>query len=1128
MRAPQAFDVCGALPTGVTVLEASAGTGKTYTIAALATRYVAGGARLDELLLVTFTRMATGELRERVRDRLTQAERALTAALDAGTDPADRVDRLLADGTRDEVATRRDRLGRALADFDAATISTTHGFCLEALSTLGVVGDIERGATVTEDATDLLDDVVDDLYVRRFHHERDKPPFDRAQAGEIARAVVLNPQAPILPEDREAARWPPAMRARLAEVVRLELDARKRRLGVITYDDLLVRLDGTLQAPDGGAAAIARLRERYRIVLVDEFQDTDPLQWRIVEAAFGSAPPEQDAAEGRALVLIGDPKQAIYAFRGADVHAYLAAAHAAVDQATLRENWRSDQDFISALDALFDGARLGHDEIVHRQVQAAEPNRGRRLHGAPVQAPLRVRVVHRRDPSIGTTKQGYAQLNPAREHVAQDVAADVVALLSSGAQVEGRPVRPGDVAVLVRTHRQATLVHDALSRADVPVVINGAGSVFATAPAAEWLTLLEALERPTSPPRAHTAARTCFIGWSARQVAEADDDAWETVHRRLHAWGRVLRTKGVASLLEVLTTGERLPARVLRERDGERRLTDLRHVAQLLHAAATAERLGTTALATWLRARIRAAAAESGDEERSRRLESDAEAVQVLTIHRSKGLEFPIVHAPYLWDPIGKPRGVQPIAFHHPRLGERAIDVGLEGELYDDHLRIATEEERGEDLRLAYVALTRARHQAVLWWAGSWSSRHSALSRLVFQRGERGHVAAETDVPGDDEAAARFGALAQRAPGCIEVERSELPVGRPRWAAPAEAARELAAATFDRPIDLRWRRTSYSGIVAGAHEARVASEPEVGLLDDEAETDGLPAGGAAEPAQVAALRELPVGLDAQPSGVHFGTLVHRVLELADFDAPDAEAELRTHVDAQLARRPLDVDAPGLARDLAAVLETPLGGAFDDVRLRDVARRDRLDELDFELPLAGGDTARGRVLLDAVAAVLAAHTPAGAPLHGYAGQLADERLARELRGYLTGSIDLVLRLPGERFVVVDHKTNRLAAPAEPLTAWHYRPGALDAAMQEAHYGLQATLYSVALHRYLRWRLRGYDPDRHLGGVAYLFLRGMTGAATPTVDGARVGVFAWTPPPTMVAQLSDVLDRGGAVA
>jgi exodeoxyribonuclease V beta subunit len=1123
------FDICGPLPTGVTVLEASAGTGKTFTIAALAARYVADGMPLHELLLVTFTRMATGELRERVRERLVGAEQGLDRAL-AGAAHSDEIVALLADGSRELVAERRRRLGRALADFDAATIATTHGFCQEALGGLGVAGDVEPDYTFVEDLSDLLEEVVDDLYVRRFHG-RETPAFNRAEAVRVAQIAVANPAARLepaaAPEDSIAA-----MRRRLAQAVRDELARRKRHLGVMSYDDLLTRLDDALQGP-GGRAVAARLQARYRVVLVDEFQDTDPVQWDIMRRAFG--------AGGVTLVLIGDPKQAIYAFRGADVYAYLEAARAAGARATLEVNWRSDQGLIDAYDALFGGARLGHEGIVYRRVRAAEANQAPRLSGAPSPAALRVRVVPRDEPTVGLTSRGFARAATAREHIAKDLAADLAALLASGAEIETRAqdgallrrerVRPGHVAVLVRTHRDAALVRDALDEDGIPAVINGAGSVFGAAPARDWLRLLEAIERPASSPRARSAALTTFLGWTTERVASAREEDWEELHRLLHQWARVLRVRGVAALTETMTLGEGLPERVLRTIDGERRLTDLRHVGQLLHAAATAEQMGAAALTSWLRRQIAASDEDTSDEDRSRRLESDAEAVQVLTIHRSKGVEFPIVYYPYLWEPGWIPRDPRPIFFHDPNAGdERVIDVGMDGPDYPRHRRQHEAEQRGEDLRLAYVALTRAQHQAVVWWAGSWDSRNSALSRLLFARDAEGDVPpAGASPPSDAAATTRLQALAAEAPGAIGVERSTLRAPA-AWSEAVSAAPSLLAARFDRQLDWRWRRTSYSAITAGAHEARVGSEPEESVVSDE-EPVAAPPAVAPEDEQAATLRAVPSRLAAMPVGVRTGTFVHAVLEAADFAAADLDAELAARAGAALAHRHVDVGDPAaVVAGLRAALETPLGPLLGGLRLRDVARADRLDELLFELPLVGGDAPTGRVTLEAIGAVLRGHLPDGDPLAGYAVRLDDPALRQDLRGYLTGSIDLVVRARdgdgAPRFAVVDYKTNWLGAPGDELSAYHYRPSALAAEMQRSHYALQALLYTVALHRYLRWRLPGYDPARNLAGVLYLFLRGMVGSRTPARDGTPCGVFAWRTPSTLAERLSDVLDGGPA--
>ena len=1122
--APQPFDVCGELPTGMTLLQASAGTGKTFTIAALTTRYVAEGVvPIDRLLVITFTRMATGELRERVRDRLVSAFDGLVDILEGvGGHADDELLQLLAVGPRDEVEARRDRLGKAIADFDAATIETTHGFCLQVLYGLGTAGDVDREVTLVEDVTDLVEEVVDDLYLRRFVHKPNPLGFTRADGMEIAKFVIDHPDAPIVPPTSQAADLK-SIRRRFADAVRKEVERRKRSLKILTYDDVLIRLSETLRDVERGPAACARLRERYDVVLVDEFQDTDPVQWDIMHDAFGDG--------GATLVLIGDPKQAIYAFRGADVHAYLAARRAVRSEWTLDVNWRSDAGLLEAYDALFADARLGDAGISYRPIRAADANREARLLGAPVQEPLRVRIVHADDGLVPlTAKKREPRAPDARNLIAKDLAAEVVRLLSSqpevvtrrrdGAEQERSTLHPGHMAVLVRVNSHAVTVRDALHEAGVPAVIGGAGSVFGTGPAREWLRLLEALERPTARDRASQAALTCFVGWSAEQVATAGEGQWEDLHWDLHRWAALLRDEGVASLYETVSSSHGVPGRVLGRPSGERFMTDLRHVAQLLHEAGVADGLGPTAMATWLGRRINEADRDAENEERTRRLESDAEAVQVITIHRSKGLEFPIVFCPYMWH--GRTTKNNVPVFHDRETGRRTIDVGREGNSFAVHQEMELVEGRGEDLRLLYVALTRAQHQAVLWWAGAMDSQHSPLARVVFERDEEGVVRPHGSARRtDDDVAAAFAALGPR----VSVERVSRP-GDARWRVDPGDPPVLEAAVFDRPLDTGWRRVSYSGITSALHEEpAIGSEPEEQLMSDEEVTATPAPGPAARGPEEDRWRAVSLDLAGMPGGALVGTVVHGVLERTGFDAPDLAVEVADAVRRESAWRNVDLgNADAVVAGLCAAIASPLGPMVGDIALRDIGRRDRLDELGFEIPLVGGDVPTGSLHVADVADLLEQHLPAGDPVARYADRLRDPALRGMLRGYLTGSLDLVFRLPDGRFVVADYKTNRLGPPDETLTAWHYRPEALEAEMAAAHYPLQGLLYSLALHRYLRWRLPGYEAARHLGGVLYLFVRGMVGPEGPRWEDQPCGVWSWHPPAPLIEALSDLFDRG----
>lgn len=1180
MSAPELFDVCGPLPTGTTVLEASAGTGKTFTIAALATRYVAEGhVRLPELLLVTFGRMATGELRDRVRARLVATERALR---DAGARTAqDPLVRHLADVDDAELDRRRRRLTVALSEVDAATITTTHGFCRQALDALGTAGGggvVEPGATLLPDVADLEAEVVDDLYLAAYAGS-EQPVLTVADARTVARAAVSDHAALLAPDDAPAG-TPPDHRHRLARAVRREMVRRRREAHVVDYDDLLTLLHAALTDPVTGPSAAQRVREPYRVVMVDEFQDTDQVQWQILRAAFHGH---------RTLVLIGDPKQAIYAFRGADVHTYLAARDVA-STATLGRSWRADGPLLQGLAHLVGGAALGDPRIVVHPVQAART--GRRLR---VGAPVVLRQVTRRAVGAGS---GAPRVDGVRALVHRDVAAQVVRTLEGSELRAGdawRPVLPGDVAVLVRRNADAVAVHAALTAAGVPAVVSGLSSVFATPAARDWLVLLTALTSTGDSTRVAAAALTPFVGWDGARLAGAGDAEREDLADLLRSWSHVLAGRGVAALLQASVAHglhERLAARV----DGERALTDVRHVGEVLHAAARDADLGTAALTEWLRARIDQAGADYA-EERSRRLETDAAAVQVVTVHAAKGLEFPVVMVPFAWDRF-VPRTPAVLRYHDAD-GVRRLHVGGPGSPgYEEARSRHQAEEAGEDLRLAYVALTRASSQVVVWWAPSTVSAAGAVGRLTLGgRGADGVPPDAVPVPRDDQAAAALGALAAASGGTVVHETVDGAPPPVRWEPARGTAQPLDVARWARTVDLTWRRTSYSGLTAAAHDggAGVADEPEQpgtsdeadgpvgsgpagtspvdstrdgaaddGTADDRTTGDGTAGDGTRGDAaaragadRTAELRAVPSPLGLLPGGTAFGTLVHHVLEHVDTAAADLAAELRERCAQAVARGAgAAVDPDVLAQGLLPVLHTPGGPLLGGRSLAQVAPGDRLAELDLELPLAGGDgtvdghgtgpdpgdggagpddgaAARRPATLRDVATLLRTHLAPDDPFAGYAERLdalhADPATRpAPLRGYLTGSIDAVLRVEvagDTRYVVVDYKTNRLGPPDEPLTAWHYRPEALRAAMVDAHYPLQLLLYTVGLHRFLRWRLPGYDAERHLGGGVYLFVRGMCGPATPVVDGSPCGVMAWRPPTSLVVALSAALDGRG---
>jgi exodeoxyribonuclease V beta subunit len=895
-----AFDLLAPLPTGptTTVLEASAGTGKTYALAALVTRYVAEGrARLDDMLLITFSRAASQELRERVRDQLVKAAEALD-------DPARADDELLTHlvtGTADELADRRRNLRDALAGFDAATIATTHQFCQLVLRSLGVAGDTDAGVTLVENLDELVSEIVDDLYLQRFGDVKDTPELTRAQALELAREVVRNPRTRLTPLDPPAETTAGVRRAFADDVVG-ELERRKRLLGILGFDDLLSRLALALEADD--APARDRMRGRWSIVMVDEFQDTDPVQWEVIERAF----------VGRAtLVLIGDPKQAIYAFRGGDVVTYLRARDRADALLTLDTNYRSDAPLVQRLLRVLDGAALGHEDIVVRPVAARRE--AHRLAAAPCNDPFRLRVVSRDSFRIRGTRT--IPMDDLRPFVAADLAADVKALLASDATyddgTEVRPVRARDVAVIVESHRDARACRDALAAAGVPAVYTGDTDVFASQAAADWQCLLEAFEQPGRAGLVRAAAVTMFFGRSASELA-TDPDLTDDVADTLRRWADHVRARGIAAVLEAAYVAG-MAERVLAWRGGERHLTDVEHLTQLLHEVAHRDGLGLPALLQWLRNQREERA---GAAERNRRLDSDAAAVQIMTVWVSKGLQYPLVYLPFAFN--RNVRMGEAVLYHEPD-GTRCLDIGGSGG--PGYAAVTTKgraEMAGDDIRLTYVALTRAQSQVVAWWAPSWDEVNGGLSRLL-----RGRVLGQAAVPDSlppkvDDAAALDHLRKWEAAGGPHLERAEPAGDVPEPPAPTTPA-GLGVRRFDRDIDVAWRRTSYSALVRAAEETGgVTSEPELSVRDDELadeladEAEVAPEPLPDEPALRSPMADLP-------SGAAFGSLVHGVLELADPFAPDLEAELRSHVEEQRVWWPVDTSTEEIATALVPLHHT---------------------------------------------------------------------------------------------------------------------------------------------------------------------------------------------------------------
>ena len=1100
------YDPFEPIGRGRTVIEASAGTGKTFTIAAAVTRLVAEeGLSLEEILVVTFTRAATAELKGRIRKRMVETLRALEGR--PSGEPDDHM-RILLEAAAEERRRRARRLGEALTGFDRAQIFTIHGFALRLLRKLGFRSRLGAASSPGEADETLIRRAAGDLVVARFAGEGAAggggggpvEPVSPEDLAAIGKKLADAPDVRILP-DPEEVEGGMRIRAEMARQIKGLAARRMRAARTVTYDDTLVEARDALIDPEIGEGARELLRRRFSIALVDESQDTDPIQWQVIRAVF-------DASR---LVIIGDPKQAIYSFRGADIESYLAAAGSADAHRTLDTNWRSDGPLITALDSLLTGAVFGDDRIAYIEVSPADRHRRPRIEGAG--PPMQIRSFPDGCPGLGTYTWGgrtYYYVGEVRKAAAADAAAEAVRLLTAGVTLgageAARPLGPGDIAVLCRTRRQVEMVREELDALGAPSVAARTGGVFASPAAEQWRRFLYAVERPNRTEYVRMAAVTPLAGVPLDAAAALRDEEVLDWQQRFIDWRALLYGRGVPALLEDVDRNTRLAARVLAEPGGERMLTDLAHIAEEMHAVWRRGRLGS--LLVWLEAAMDEAARNADanvedPESRQRRLETDAAAVQVLTIHAAKGLEYPVVMAPYLWD---SPRWKPDIPVFHDREpappGEprpRLVDVG--GPDLESNREAAMSEEAAEESRLLYVALTRAKHRLVLW-------------RVTQVRG-----AEETKL--HQLLSGRLGRLA-RMPGVVELTTIGPPApGGPapeRYEPPGAGLAPLERARLARTLDYDWRRVSFSSLSPDRPLAgRSDTAEQADRVDEAAEA------AEADPPPPRSGGGLPMA--DLPRGARFGSLVHELFDRTPFDAEDLPGAVRAELGALVRRGSWDFDADRLVEGIVLAMHTPLGPGAGAPSLSELDPARSLKEMSFELPLRAGASA---ITLGDVAGAVLGHLPGGDPHRPYFDSLRDPLLdQRPFRGCMTGAIDLTAFLPGPgggRYAVMDFKSNTLPALGAAPAPEDYGPGPLAAAMNHGNYPLQALLYQVALHRYLQWRLAGYRPEEHLGGSMYLFVRGMIGPDTPAAEGERCGVARWRTPPQAVAAVSRLFAGG----
>lgn len=1127
------------------LIEASAGTGKTYSIALLYARLILDrGLDVDEILVVTFTTSATEELRGRIRDRLGEMLEAMTAA--GGSNGLD--GRPVPDGhptaPADSGEARR-RLEDALQRMDQAAVYTIHGFCQRMLQDYAFESETPFGVEFMDSERQLRCQIIEDFWRRRFYTAapeeaawvlanwqgpdelgavvqgflsrtgaeyvpavsageeaaarkkaealfarirecwriwaeevteilRHDPclsrsreaygaePLEAMLAGmsELAKAQrmpwilpsrVEGLSAGVMTEKLKGRKIPPAhplfslfeefyrcheefrRMARVRIIVeadrwlRVELDRRKRLRGQMYFDDLLTRFAKALDG-ERGSGLRRRVRARFRIAMVDEFQDTDPLQYRIFHTLFG-----RKTEPG--LVMIGDPKQSIYSFRGADIFAYLRARRDTPPTArfTMDTNYRSTSAMVHLVNRIFDrkGSFVFAGIDFHRvRSWKKADERPLRIDGA-VPLPLRVYLLQvaehgaRNRCSISGERAGCT----TARWTAQEIARLIRLGRRGSARIGPDPLAGGDIAVLVRTHREAYLVQQELRRLRIACVYYSQESVYATDEAAQMYRVLAALLDVSDESMICDALVTDLFGFTgdALHAARGDRRTWAAIIAELGAYHARWHDAGVTAMFQELLIRRGAVGRILTMGGGERKLTNYLHLLELLQDASA--RYRTDDMVRWFNEQMHHPVPEASTQQL--RLESDENLVRIITIHRAKGMEYPVVFLPFLWST----RQIQHdriFSFHDPQTFRLRVDVGSGR---DEHYRLAEQERLAEDLRLLYVALTRASHCCYLAWGRISGMEKTALALLLHGAGDETATAAPALT--EDRIVRDI---------CLLNGEGELVgfVSPPAGGGDVETSPVRPPAPepliFGGRIDGSWSVTSYSRLISSiSGPAPVAS--------------GLPGRPEAE-----------MSVFTFPRGPEAGNCLHGLLEIIDFAAVPGE-EATGLIPDRLRTAGIDGRwAPLVGTWLEHILSTRLLER-SDLRLQQLSPQDRLAETGFYFPLP-------RLQASAFNAALAEY-----------GIEPVDVAAGLLNGLMTGYIDLVFRAGGQ-YYIADYKSNHLGSDYHA-----YRREFLEEAMRAHRYDLQYLIYTVALHRYLGRRLPAYDYAEHFGGVFYLFLRGM---------------------------------------
>lgn len=1185
------FDASTAtLLPGTNLIEASAGTGKTFAIAQLVVRFVVEkGIPIESILVVTFTRAATAELKARIRQRLYDAQLALSGEGRIAEDLSSWIEHLtLSQMDETQLALYQQRIQQALLALDQAAIYTIHGFSqtllkqfalesgqafeVEALNDFRVqkqslvydfwrkllypatTEDVKLITQYYDDPSKLAKEIMNIDFGMRIVPEIEAPqqalrqqllkveaekqaaiacwekvldlvrPHIGLMNGNVVKSYQvraqrildwLKGQAALDKGDKvwlsyekfeksfkkddlavfeslnldiqPVQRYERLLSGVSSLVLRAALDYVQQGLkplaenqNLMTFDDMVRHLSEALDAPSG-KRLMQTIRRAYPVAMIDEFQDTDSHQWHTFSKVFAEKlDNKREKAELPYLYLIGDPKQAIYKFRGADIYTYFKAQKHAEHRYTLEKNWRSNPRMVTAVNHIFtpppyqinsgfnkSNTPFNLTEMIFHPVKAAKSEQD----GALLKSGQTVSAM----PIWYLQQQGDGALpqKAAKAQIVDHVLDEILQLINQDqdytiqTQSKTQKVTPKDIAILVASHKDATQFQDALRQVGVPAAMVSRHSVFQSASAQALLSLLIAVAAPKDTAKARMALTSDWLGLNGQAYFQFLNDAhaldgWIQV---LHDWHHIWQSKGLMVLMNHFLAyqgwgmSESVQSRLLRRMDGERWLTDIWHLAELIQTEANENQLGILKVLQWVQQQC--LEGQSLPEETKLRLESDASAVTIMTMHASKGLEFPIVFCVGLGFRSKPKVAPKNVVCHDATSDERILDI--QSNKFEQHKAQAEKEALSEEVRKLYVAVTRAKYRCYVI-GGNIRERGnskemipSALHHLVYRFDEsinQNPVSAFKQVcDSSDELT------------CEYVIRPEiLPPLEPYHS--SEAALALSLPTASIVLSNRWRMTSYSALARRS----ISNSPEEATRQDETDNISAEWREEAEQAGDEDFNPLPQSSTLESiaalsliKGAHFGNLVHDCFEHITFDKIAEQ-----HPDfKELREKQADYYGVSLSPEQTEAYDEMMRKACltllsdnANFSLSQLAPTQCLKEMPFYLNLPQMNLVQLNELTQ--------HSPFCQPLQTEA-----------VEGYLTGFIDLVCEFEG-KFYVMDYKSNYLDS---------YDPDAIEAAMHHHNYGLQYWIYSLVLHLYLKKRLVDYDYQRHFGGVRYLFVRGM---------------------------------------